>query len=151
MNPGHLLEQAENLILTQPTGAPRQADLRRAISTAYYGVFHFVMAAAADLVLGKTAPKDDLYARVYRSLNHRELKDRSNDLRAIGGKIKAFIDAVISLQKDRHDADYSPLYRVSKSDALAKVTLARSAIVSFRDASEGDQKACLIRLMFKER
>jgi len=109
------------------------------------------MASAADLVLGRNAPKDDLYGRVYRSLAHTVLKERANEIRAIGGKIKAFADAVISLQQDRHDADYSPLYRVSKADALTKVTLARSAIVSFRDASEEDQRTCIVRLLFKPR
>jgi len=151
MNTDHLLEQAESLITGMSPKRPRQADLRRGISTAYYAVLHFVMAALVDLVLGKTVPKDANYARVYRSLNHADVKSRANDVRAIGGKVKAFIDAAVILQNDRLEADYNPLFRVTKSDALTKVKLARSAIDSFNDASESDQISCLVALLFKER
>src|SRR5215216_7618181 len=40
LNPEHLFDQAEKLILSPPAGRPRQVDIRRAISAAYYGVFH---------------------------------------------------------------------------------------------------------------
>jgi hypothetical protein len=36
------------------------------------------------------------------------------------------------LQPDRHEADYDPLHRVSKTDAILSVWLARSAITSSR-------------------
>jgi hypothetical protein len=152
MNPEHLLDRADLLIDPgTPLGRPRQADLRRAISNAYYAVFHFTLAAIADFVLGKAAPKDDSYARVYRGLDHGDLKNRSNDVRAIGGQVKAFIDAALTLQNDRHEADYNPLFKVTKSDALTKVKLARSAIASFKGASENDRRSCLVALLFKKR
>ena len=47
LNPDHFFEQADTL-MAPPAGAPRQVDLRRAISNAYYGVFHAILAAAAD-------------------------------------------------------------------------------------------------------
>jgi hypothetical protein len=47
LNPEHLLEQAERLIEPPPAGPPRQVDIRRAISSAYYAVFHATLAAAA--------------------------------------------------------------------------------------------------------
>lgn len=151
MNPDHLLEQAESLITGMSPRRPRQADLRRGISAAYYAVLHFVMAAVVDMVLGKTVSRDANYARVYRSLDHGDLKKRLNEVRAIGSNIKAFIDAAVALQNDRLEADYNPLFRVTKSDALTKIKLARSAIDSFKDASEGDQVSCLVVMLFKER
>jgi hypothetical protein len=39
LNPEHLLQQAERLIQPPPAGPPRQVDLRRAISGAYYDAF----------------------------------------------------------------------------------------------------------------
>jgi len=48
LNPDHLFEQAERLVAPPPAGPPRQVDLRRAISAAYYGLFHFCLIAAAD-------------------------------------------------------------------------------------------------------
>ena len=47
-DPAHLLEQAERLAAAPAKGQPRDADLRRAISTAYYAIFHAILTAAAD-------------------------------------------------------------------------------------------------------
>jgi hypothetical protein len=47
LNPDHLLEQADKLISPPAAGPPRQVDLRRAISSAYYGLFHSCLTAAA--------------------------------------------------------------------------------------------------------
>jgi hypothetical protein len=47
LNPDHLLAQAERLIRAPPAGPPLQVDVRRAISAAYYSVFHAVLTAAA--------------------------------------------------------------------------------------------------------
>ena len=75
MNPEHLFEQAESLIQAPAAGRPRQVDLRRAISAAYYALFHAILAAAADLVIGTTRRSTVLYELVYRSIDHRALKD----------------------------------------------------------------------------
>jgi uncharacterized protein (UPF0332 family) len=151
MNPDHLLEHADYLIEVGPPGRPRQANLKRVVSSAYYALFHFTMRAAADMVLGKTAPKDALYARAYRSLTHEDLRKRLAVTRAIGADIKAFADAIVELQEARHNADYDPLFRVNKSEAIAKVRTARAAIAKFESASEAEQKSCLVTLLFKGR
>jgi len=152
MNPDHLLEHADVLIgAGLSSGRPGQADLKRGISSAYYALFHFVMSAAVDMALGKTAPRDSLYARAYRSLTHEDLRKRSGTARAISANIKAFADAIVELQEARHNADYDPLFRVSKSEAIAKVLTARDAIAKFESASEPEQKSCLVTLLFKGR
>jgi hypothetical protein len=46
LDPEELLEQARRL-----AAEPTQADLRRAISAAYYGLFHFFLTAAADMIV----------------------------------------------------------------------------------------------------
>jgi hypothetical protein len=109
MNPDHLFDQADRLI--QPSaglGAPRQADLRRAISSAYYALFHYVLKAGADMSVGaamrKTNP--DLYGRAYRSLEHADVLNRSKEARTIGSNIKAFADAIVDPQQTRLSADY---------------------------------------------
>jgi hypothetical protein len=40
IDPDHLLKQAQRLARPPRPGAPRQADLRRAVSSAYYAIFH---------------------------------------------------------------------------------------------------------------
>jgi uncharacterized protein (UPF0332 family) len=51
LNPDQLFEQAEKLIAI-PAGRPRQVDIRRAISSAYYAIFHAIITAAADQFVG---------------------------------------------------------------------------------------------------
>ncbi len=49
-----LLETAARLLsLRRLRGRPKQADLRRAISTAYYAVFHALCRMCADSLTGK--------------------------------------------------------------------------------------------------
>jgi hypothetical protein len=75
MNPEHLFEQADKLIQAPAAGRPRQVDLRRGVSAAYYALFHAILAAAADLVVGTTNQSTVLYELVYRSIDHRALRD----------------------------------------------------------------------------
>ena len=48
MNPRDLIETARRLV-ESGAAQPTQADLRRAVSTAYYALFHCLAAATADL------------------------------------------------------------------------------------------------------
>jgi hypothetical protein len=61
LNPDHLFDQAERLVATTAGGAPRQADLRRAVSSVYYGLFHAILTAAADLFVGRGVALDLSY------------------------------------------------------------------------------------------
>ena len=63
---------ARRLADTSRPGRPRETDLRRAISTAYYAVFHCLAAYGADTLVGGPGSNRDLRAwnRMYRSLEH---------------------------------------------------------------------------------
>ena len=123
LNPDHLFDQADRLAAAPASGRPRQVDLRRAISSAYYGVFHFVMAALADEFVGVSQRSSNRYGLVYRSLDHWTLKDICGDIvkqtpphrytpylptDGFGADIQAFATATIGLQERRHRADYNP-------------------------------------------
>lgn len=166
LNPEHLLEQADRLIAPLGVGAPRQADLRRAISTAYYGTFHAVVTAAADDFVGRTQRESPRYALVYRSIDHRVLrricedilkttlpaKYRNHEPRGgFGPDITAFATAVVDLHEKRHSADYDPLFRASRSDAIFAVATARTALVRLRNASGPRRKAFLSLVVFSPR
>jgi hypothetical protein len=79
-NAEHFFEQAERLIAPVRPGATRQVDLRRAISSAYYAVFHGVLAAAADEFVGRTKRAALEYSLAYRSIDHRTLSPRSAEV-----------------------------------------------------------------------
>ena len=73
LNPEHLLAQARVLTAAPSAGPPRQVDVRRAISAAYYAVFHAILTAAADEFVGVGQRVKPNYALVYRSIDHRHL------------------------------------------------------------------------------
>jgi hypothetical protein len=79
-NAEHLLDQAEPLIAPVGPGAPRQVDLRRAISSAYYAVFHAVLAAAADEFVGRARRAETAYGLVYRRIDHGALRELCAEL-----------------------------------------------------------------------
>jgi hypothetical protein len=79
-NPDHLLDQA--LRLASPTlGPPKQVDLRRAISAAYYAVFHAALRAAADEFIGRNKQGTPLYTLAYRSIDHASLRELCVEVR----------------------------------------------------------------------
>ena|SRR6266481_8262627 len=166
LNPEHLFEQAEKLIVPSQAGAPRQVDLRRAISSAYYGIFHATLIAAADHFVGATRRSTTEYALVYRNINHGLLKKLCLQVikptlpanfapygprNAFGLDIRAFAAALVELQEKRHSADYDPLVRMTSSDALLAVRLARSAAARFKGASARRRNAFLTFLVFPPR
>lgn len=161
-NPEHLFEQAEKLVAPPSAGPPRQVDLRRAISAVYYGIFHFCLAAAADEFVGVTQRATSRYTLVYRSIDHKTLKDLCAEAKKptppakylpyipLGGfdsNIRAFSTAAIELQEKRHLADYNPQPRFKTSDVKLAVSTARSAVRRFLAADEEDRKAFLTLLI----
>ena len=165
-NPDHLLEQAAKLVVPPPAGPPRQVDLRRAISSAYYAVFHHVLAAAADEFIGKTKRNSPHYTLAYRSIDHRNLRSLCEEFgkptppakylkylppNAMGPNIREFCTALVDLQEKRHSADYDPSMRFKTSDALISIATARSAIRRFQRASSIRRKAFLAMLLFRVR
>jgi hypothetical protein len=166
LNPEHLFQQADKLASSHSAGPPRQADIRRAISAAYYGVFHATLAAAADQFVGKTKRTESRYGLVYRSVDHSALRVICEEVKkqtlrpkymryappnGFGPNIAAFAAAVIELQEKRHSADYDPLVRMRQSDAIAATKTARAALVRFSKASVNRRKAFLGLLLFPPR
>jgi hypothetical protein len=162
LNPDHLIEQAERLIVPPRAGPPRQVDLRRAISSAYYAVFHCCLTAAADEFVGSSLRATSRYALAYRSINHRTLKDLCVEARkhtppaklltyfptsGFGANIQAFAYATIELQEKRHQADYNPQPRFRAADATLAASTARRAVEQFQLASVAHRKAFLTLLI----
>lgn len=67
-----LLDLAEHLAQLEPT-RPKQASLRRAVSTAYYALFHALAGLCADELIGWDKPWS-VFTPIYRSLDHGAVK-----------------------------------------------------------------------------
>jgi len=164
-NPDHLFEQAERLIAPQ-AGRPRQADVRRAISAAYYGIFHAAITEAVDQFVGAANRDKAQYGLAYRSASHSRLREVCGEVRkatpsskyrpyvpstGFGAHIVKFAEAVVELQEQRHAADYDIMVRMNRSDALLAVATARAAVAALRAADQAEQLAFLGLLMFSAR
>ena len=163
-NPNHLFEQADNLIVA--TTPPRQTNLKRAISAAYYGLFHLAVTAAADLTVGSTKRTTPRYTLVYRSADHNQMRETCEQVGKsnppdkfkpyvpsvdFSEAIRGFADTFVAMQAKRHRADYDPSYSATRSDAEIAVRQARTAMQQFESAPTAEREAFLFLILFRPR
>jgi hypothetical protein len=159
-DPAELLRQAN--ALAGVVGA-NQADLRRALSTAYYAVFHFCLTSAADMVCGAANRSTPRYGFVYRSVDHARLRGLCDQLRGSQprnvaltptggfGKVADFARNTYNLYEQRISADYDPLQSFTVTEAKIAVSDAIQAIKWFRASTQEQQEGFLTLLLFKAR
>jgi uncharacterized protein (UPF0332 family) len=148
-----LIVTARRLARASPS-KPRQADLRRAVSTAYYALFHALAKNGADLIVGVGPDRPDkAWAHAYRALEHGVAKTACEQVRNLGfpTPIKSCADTFVELQRARHDADYDPKHRVLRAEALSWVTRAEQAIKDLRSAARKDRRAFAVQLLLRKR
>jgi uncharacterized protein (UPF0332 family) len=129
-----LLEQANHLARREK-GKPKQASLRRAVSTAYYAAFHLLVAEAVG-----NWKRSDQRAKLARAFEHGRMKQASIKTRsakfdgesalAVAG-LKTVANAFIRLQEFRHEADYDDSLRLARTDAVSWIALASDAFASW--------------------
>lgn len=128
---------------------------RRAVSTAYYAVFHAITSLCAAELLGAGAAlkKTPEFERVYRALDHKSLKAAFNAAPLNNSiALKALGERIVDLQSERIRADYLPsgrLYKKSECDGL--VQSARIIMQSLKDLSAQDRRMLAVFLIFKNR
>ena len=142
------------LLASASPGKPRQAELRRAVSTAYYALFHSLANDAADLLVGTGKSRATrAWRQTYRALDHGFAKSACSQTSNLGFSqaIVTCADTFIDLQQRRHSADYDPQHRLSRSDALAAIALAETAISALQTAPRPDRRAFAIQLLLRHR
>lgn len=137
MNSRDFIAVSRDLLAAARTGKLTQVRLRRAVSTAYYAVFHEICKMCADeLVVSQTRNQKMTRAwrHVYRGLNHRKAKaackkiedneskyNFPEELRNLGLNFS-------TLQEERHRADYDPSMRFKPADVEQLIDRAEKAI-----------------------
>jgi len=89
-DPEDLFAQADLLVLPRQPGRPLQVAVRRAISACYYGLFHYLLAAAADEFVGRRYRGTWRYGLIYRSIDHRHQKDLCKTMQGSGAAQAVF-------------------------------------------------------------
>ena len=159
MKPDDFIKTARSLVSQQGAGRPRETDLRRAVSTAYYALFHCVASSGADLLVGgKQADRSErAWRQAYRALNHGQAKNRCREItgnkRQMG--FPAGLEEValefVNLQRARHRADYDPTEPFIKSDVLQTIRVAERAMAKFTNAERRDRTAFVVFMLLGKR
>ena len=153
MAPEHLLQLATDLAEIN-TRRPRRADLCRAVSTAYYALFHCLAGSCADSLAGRSRSVGNrpMWRRVYGALEHRQAKTRCESVPpSFPQEMHDFGQTFAALQSKRHLADYDPDYPIRKSDVVADIDDARTAIDGFLAAQANVRRDFAIHILMKVR
>ncbi len=157
MQPLDLIRTAKSLLSSARTrGRPKQACLHRAVSTAYYALFHALCKLCADSLVGRThaARSQPAWIQTYRAVEHGFCKNQcQNGLTrdAFPLEVRHFCEAFILLQKKRHLADYDPTIRFALSEVYEDISMAEGAIDALQGLKSADKKALAIWMLLKQR
>lgn len=144
--PQDLLAQAKQLANREPK-RPRQASLRRAVSAAYYALYHLLADAGAHALAPPKPPL--LRNRIRRAFSHADMKRvcssfQHNNVENLPDEIKPLItepleqefsivaEAFVQLQEDRHIADYDFSKQFARTDVLMKIDMVDQAFTAWR-------------------
>ncbi|MCC7422285.1 MAG: hypothetical protein IT428_18560 [Planctomycetaceae bacterium] len=157
-----LFRQARRLATLDPK-RPRQANLRRAVSSAYYAAFHALIDGSCRMVFGGQHQQAPFRQVLGRAFSHSVMKEACRSF--LGGTLKASVrkglpsaftipaavrrmaEAFVELQQIRHLADYDLTERFTRSDVLLLIEQAESALDDFQRLPPSDENtnflACL--------
>jgi hypothetical protein len=160
-DPAELLAVARMLADAGASSPPSDAQLRRAVSSAYYAVFHKVLRAGAQRFMGPGNEARPGYSLIYRGFTHSRLRDICKRLnaaplaprmqdqlgrRAVGEDMRGFASDLVALQELRELADYDPQAVFRHSDAISAVEQADLALQAF-DRTAPEEQADVLALM----
>jgi len=152
-SPRHLLDQVA--FLASRGRRPRHADLKRAISTIYYALFHAVAQNCADTLVGAKVKQSPAWHRVYRSLDHGKARSEIKRLNSSysHGPVLQLAILFVELQELRHYADYDPgpsqLTRIGVHAYLKRTDTVLEVLKSHIEAAEWREIA--VSLLFRDR
>ncbi len=145
-----LLDQATFLAKREPK-RPKQASLRRAVSAAYYALFHLLIDAASRFVV-RGGSRTPLRLAVTRAYDHGEMKAAANSFKggnlpgplqgALTGPIPSALRdvcvAFIQLQQARHEADYDLTLTLTRRETLTLVDRAKRAFQDWSTVADSE-------------
>ena len=134
-----------------------EANFRRAISTAYYAMFHCLAGVAANLFIGRK--RSPAWHRVHRALEHGKIRVACENKKAMAEfgfppEIHDFAKMFVELQKMRQRADYAlddnpELY--CESDVIVLIDSATIAIKQFEQIDVQHRRDFVAYVLFKAR
>ena len=159
MNPRDLIRIARQLASGAAggnRGRPRQAELRRAVSAAYYALFHALALCCADRLAGSTKAvrSEAAWIQTYRALEHGHARNQCNDpsaMSAFPSEIQDFGRRFVFMQRQRQQVDYSPNARYSRLWVMQAVGETEDAITALEGAPGADRRAFALHVLLRRR
>lgn len=160
MNWQQLIELAEMLAgppaYGEARGRPQQTHLRKAVSAAYYAMFHALANSNADTMNGTPANVQNApgWVRTQRALNHGTAKTqmaKKAEMADFHADIRNFGNTFIALQIQRTDADYNPAVMFRRSQTVSNIRRAHEAITKFLAVSAQERREFASYVLFGRR
>jgi hypothetical protein len=156
-----LIEQARHLA-TRERGKPRQVSLRRAISAAYYALFHLLVNEGAARLVPNSPAR--LRMQVCRAFSHKDMRSACQEIARPSRLLLPLIvppleadlitvaEIFVELQVQRHFVDYDLSKSFSRIEVLRIIAKANSAISAWTDVrSAPNANVFLAALLFNNR
>ena len=156
MKPADFIATARDLVQVSGRGRPRETNLRRAVSTAYYALFHGLAECCADLLVGGPGANRSQLAwrQTYRALQHgdaRQRCERQAIIRRFPTEIQDFAVQFVLMQKERHHADYDPEGVYNKDEVIQNIVESEQCLSRFIKAPAKDRRAFAIYVLLSMR
>jgi uncharacterized protein (UPF0332 family) len=159
-----VLKQAKDLASHDPN-RPKDASIRKAISTAYYALFHFLLDEASGMLVGASPSDKALRHLLSRCFQHGRMvtactkivglvktpgsassvyvpfagsiRNQANDLQVVEKTFK-------NLQEHRHRADYDLGQRYTRAQALKSIADVEDAMRAWKRIKNADRHIILL-------
>ena len=150
MEPTDLIAVARTLAAGGNASNPRgttDTELRKAVSCAYYAIFHTLCRAYADVMVSPhagTQLEQDLWNMAYRTIDHGPARSKCSDaasMNRFNPDIQDFAARMVEFQQRRHEADYNPGANFTQSQVNQIINDAEDALSGFQQRRAGRNQA----------
>ena len=155
MNPQELIAIARALVDGVIAGGATpasQTELRRAVSCAYYAMFHTLATSNANTLTGASSADQQRWAwqQAYRAADHRPTRNKLSRASLSGrfpNAIRDFGVVFAFAQQARHAADYDPHSEFSPTDVSGLIDRVEDAIIAFNQTSNDIRRDLAVHIL----
>ena len=139
----NLIQAGRELLISQPSGnAPTDEHARRAVSNAYYALFHALADSNASTLAGSSGDPGiaNAWSRVYRGLDHSTaLRELQRHRQEFSVQARDFADTFRDVQRLRHLADYDHNAAISINQARLVLDQAEASIIDYLQVASSEK------------
>ena len=156
MNPEMLIMIARQIPKINSSETPINDELRKAISCAYYALFHALCNCVADQWTGLSEELrgNDAWVQAYRLLEHRKIKAACIKIcnsKIFPQELKTVAQVFLIILSMRHRADYDPRSFFSLDETIDAIDMVEETIRKLMNADANDRMAFISFLAFPHR